>query len=56
MAVPVKYLTKRWRMLKMSLISCKIVLKCKWKRKFLLAAAVDHVNVDDNISFTSKDA
>ena len=56
-AVPVKYLTKRWRMLEMSLISCKIVLKCKWKRKFVLAAAgVDHVNVnDDNISFTRKD-
>ena len=56
-AVKVKHLTNHWSMLEMSLISCKIVLKCKWKRKFVLAAAgVDHVNVnDDNISFTSKD-
>ena len=56
-AVKVKHLTNHWRMLEMSLISCKIVLKCKWKRKFVLAAAgVDHVNVnDDNISFTRKD-
>ena len=44
-------------MLEMSLISCKIVLKCKWKRQFVLVAAgVDHVNVnDDNNSFTNKD-
>ena len=44
-------------MLEMSLISCKIVLKCKWNRQFVLVAAgVDHVNVnDDNISFTNKD-
>ena len=44
-------------MLEMSLISSKIVLKCKWKRQFVLVTAgVDHVNVnDDNISFTNKD-
>ena len=52
-----KYLSKHWRMLEMSLISSKIVLKCKWKRQFVLVTAgVDHVNVnDDNISFTNKD-
>ena len=61
-AVPFKYLRNFWRSHKMPLINCKVKLKLKWTRYFVLSAAHnDNLNHNDNdnngnnITFTIKD-
>ena len=57
MAVSLKYLTKFWRSLKKSLINCKIELKIKCTKYWVLSAAGannDNAN-SDNIVFTIND-
>ena len=36
--IPLKYLSKFWRALKMPLISCKISLQLKWSRECVIVA------------------
>ena len=56
-AASLKYLSKFWRSLEMSLISCKVELELEWTRQCVLAAAgIDNISAnDDNIIFTIKD-
>ena len=55
-AVPLKYLSNFWRSLEMLLINCKVELKLKWTKYFILSAAgANNVNANsNNISFTIK--
>ena len=48
-AVPLKYLSNFWKSVGMPLINCKIELKCKWTKYYVLpAAGNDNVNSNDN--------
>ena len=57
-AVPLKYLSKFWRLLKMPLINCKGELKLQWTKHCVLSVTgTDNVNGnngDNNIIFTIK--
>ena len=56
-AVPLKYLSKFWKSLEMPLINCKLELKLKWTRHWVLSAAGnDNTNANpDNVIFTITD-
>ena len=56
-AVSLKYLSNFWRSLKMSLINCKVGLKLKLIKCYVLSAAgVDNANPNSNdFIFTIKD-
>ena len=55
-AVPLKYLSNFWRSLEMLLINCKVELKLKWTKYFILSAAgANNAKANsNNISFTIK--
>ena len=55
-AVPLKYLSNFWRSLEMLLINCKVELKLKWKKYFILSAAgANNAKANsNNISFIIK--
>ena len=55
-AVPLKYLSNFWRSLEMSLINCKVELKLRWRKHYVLAlAGVESNDVNfENIIFTTK--
>ena len=55
--LPLKYLSKFWRLLEISLVNLRVELKLKWKKDFVLAVASgDNTNVDTKyIIFTIKD-
>ena len=59
LAVPLKYLSNFWRSLEIPLINCKVELKLKWKRYYVLSAAGADNNNDNNkannIIFAMKD-
>ena len=42
--MPLKYLSNFWRSLRLPLINCKIKLKLKWTKYYVLSA-----NSDDNV-------
>ena len=52
-----KYLSNFWRSVEMPLINCKIDLKIKWSKSFVLSAAgADNTNGNpNNFIFTIKD-
>ena len=52
-----KYLNNIWRMRNRTLINCKVGLKLKWKKYYVLAlSGTDNIDVDDDyIIFTIKD-
>ena len=56
-AVPLKHLSNFWRSLEMPLINCKVELRLKWTKYFVLSAAgADNANTNSNIIiFTIKD-
>ena len=57
--VPLKYFSNFWRSLEMPLIHCKVYLKLKWTKYFVLSAGgndnINNINFN-NIIFTIKDA
>ena len=55
-AVPLQYLSNFWRLLEMLLINCKVELKLKWKKYFILSAAgANNAKANsNNISFIIK--
>ena len=55
-AVPLKYLSNFWRSLEMLLINCKVELKLKWTKYFILSAAgANNAKANsNNISFIIK--
>ena len=46
-ALPLKYLNNFWRSLEMPLINCKVELKLKWTKHYVLAAS-DNGNTNDH--------
>ena len=52
-----KYLNNIWRMRNRTLINCKVGLKLKWKKYYVLAlSGTDNIDVDDDyIIYTIKD-
>ena len=56
-AVPLKYLGNFWKSLEMPLINCKVELKLKWTKYFVLSATgANNANDKSNkIIFTIKD-
>ena len=57
-AVPLKYLSKFWRLLEMPLINCNVEWKFIWTKHCVLAVAVnDNTDADpDNIIFVTSDS
>ena len=60
-AVPLKYLSNFWRLIEMTLIKCKVELKLRWTKHYILPV-LGVVNADndydsnaDNIIFTIKE-
>ena len=53
--MPLKYLSDFWRPLAMPLINCKVNLKLKWTKYFVLSAAgADNDNGNDTAIFIIK--
>ena len=53
--MPLKYLSNFWRPLAIPLINCKVNLKLKWTKYFVLyAAGADNDNGNGNVIFTIK--